>query len=187
MLAFLQDFSGRMIPRNTRHGASATTRRSTTNGGARATTSARTPKTSAKRAVATTRSCDAPGNGWWVAPLVILLVVTVFVFTYYPVARVQYREARDLARLENEFAALEARNVRLSKEVERLRTPEGVEDYARTRLGLVKRGESIAVVQGLPESMQPSKAKRPRIDSDYTPTGSDDQWTALLDFVFQVQ
>ncbi len=121
------------------------------------------------------------------APLVILLVVTVFVFTYYPVARVQYREARDLARLENEFAALEARNVRLSKEVERLRTPEGVEDYARTRLGLVKRGESIAVVQGLPESMQPSKAKRPRIDSDYTPTGSDDQWTALLDFVFQVQ
>lgn len=180
-----------MAPRNTRNGATATARRATT-GGTRATSPSRSPRKShaqARRSVgAKAPACEAPGNGWWIAPAAIVLIVAVFVFTYYPVARVQYRETRDLSRLEAEYASLETRNVRLRKEVARLRTPEGVEDHARTQLGLVKEGESIAVVTGLPESYDSASAPTaPIIDSDYTSHADADQWGAFLDMVFQVQ
>lgn len=183
-----------MAPRNTRNGATATARRAASSG-ARATSPSRThrkpvspkPRTAAAKA-AKASACDAPGNGWWIAPAAVALIIAVFVFTYYPVARVQYRETRDLARLEAEYASLEARNVRLRKEVARLRTPEGVEDYARTQLGLVKEGESVAVVTGLPESYDSTTGPAtPRIDSDYTSHAETDQWGAFLDMVFQVQ
>lgn len=180
-----------MAPRNTRNGATATARRAATSG-ARATSPSRTHRTSAppkqRTAAAKAPACEAPGNGWWIAPAAIAMIIAVFVFTYYPVARVQYRETRDLARLEAEYASLEARNVRLRKEVARLRTPEGVEDYARTQLGLVKEGESVAVVTGLPESYDSTTGPAaPRIDSDYTSPAETDQWGAFLDMVFQVQ
>ena len=35
---------------------------------------------------------------------------------------------------------------RLSKQVERLKTPAGVEDYARSQLGMAKKGENVVVV-----------------------------------------
>ena len=180
-----------MAPRNTRNGATATARRATV-GGTRATSPSRTPRkpqTPARRSGATTSpACEAPGNSWWIAPAAIVLIVAVFVFTYYPVARVQYRETRDLARLEAEYASLDSRNVRLRKEVALLRTPEGVEDHARTQLGLVKEGESIAVVTGLPESYDASTGPTaPTIDSDYTSHAETDQWGAFLDMVFRVQ
>ena len=44
--------------------------------------------------------------------------------------------------------ALQARNDRLRTEVARLKTPEGVEDYARVQLGMVKQGEVFFQVVG---------------------------------------
>lgn len=125
---------------------------------------------------------------WWVLPSAIILVVAVFGWTYYPVARVQYRETREKARLQAELTALQARNARLRAQVAELRTPEGVEDYARSELGLVKRGESVAVVVDGNEAAEASAAlAAPQIDSDESGEAPVGPWTAFLDLVFAVQ
>jgi len=115
-------------------------------------------------------------------------VLVVFAWTYYPVARVQYRETREKARLSAELTSLKARNDRLRKQVERLKTPEGVEDYARSQLGLVKKGEHVVVVVDGDEAAEASAAlAAPRIDSARTADQPAGPWTAFLDLVFGVQ
>jgi cell division protein FtsL len=119
-------------------------------------------------------------------PLAICTVLAVFGFTYYPVAAVQYRETRERARLAAELESLQARNARLRKEVARLKTPAGVEDYARSQLGLVKKGENVVVVvdEKAGKGTAAPAAASPRVDSDEgtaTPAGP---WTAFLDLVF---
>lgn len=125
-------------------------------------------------------------------PAALMAAIGLFAWTYYPVARVQYRETREVARLQAELDSLQARNARLSKQVERLKTPEGVEDYARTQLGLVKAGENVVVVVDESRSVPPtqlamSMAARPMIDSDETTTGPVGPWTGFLDFLFGVE
>jgi len=116
------------------------------------------------------------------------VVIAVFAWTYYPVARVQYRETREKVRLETELAALQARNARLRKQVERLNTPEGVEDYARSQLGMVKNGEKVAIVVDGDEAAEASAALAvPTIDGDEATEGPVGPWTAFLDLVFGVQ
>jgi len=125
---------------------------------------------------------------WWAVPAAVIAIVAVFGFTYYPVARVQYRETREKVRLEAELRALKARNLRLKKQVARLRTPEGVEDQARTQLGLVKRGEHVVVVNDGTRSQTATLAMAvPEIDSDYLADQPVGPWTDFLDVVFRVQ
>ncbi len=79
----------------------------------------------------------------------LLAVAALLVFTiwcFYPVARVQYREQRERARLERELEALKASNAELRARVDRLKTPEGVEDVARRKMGYVREGEHAYVV-----------------------------------------
>jgi len=184
-----------MAPRKTQNGASATTRRTPAKGGARASSSARTPKSSPRRKSAPAsakrgETCKAPERRWWLVPAIAITVVGLFVWSYYPVARVQYRETRERARLQSELDTLKQRNARLRKQVDRLKTPEGVEDYARTQLGLVKRGENVVVVV---DGSKPSgtttrvASAAPRIDSDEIADAPAGPWTALLDAVFGVQ
>lgn len=107
---------------------------------------------------------------------------------YYPAAAVQYRETRERARLAAELKSLQARNDRLRRQVDRLKTPAGVEDYARSELGLVKKGENVVVVVDGNEAQEASKAAGlPRIDSDETTSAPGGAWTAVLDLVFGVQ
>lgn len=114
--------------------------------------------------------------------------VALFVWVYYPVAAVQYRETRERARLSAELEALQARNDRLRKQVDRLKTPAGVEDYARSELGLVKKGENVVVVVDGDEAAEASQAAAaPTIDSDETTESAQGSWTAFLDLVFGVQ
>ena len=99
---------------------------------------------------------------WWLLPLVVLAVLAFFVAVYYPVARVQYRETRQRTLLQAELDATRARNDRLRTAVDRLRTPEGVEDYARLQLGLVKKGEhQVVVVDGSEPVPDPDFADHP--------------------------
>jgi hypothetical protein len=107
---------------------------------------------------------------------------------YYPVMRVQYREAREKARLVAELETIQARNDRLREQVDRLKTPAGVEDYARSQLGLVKKGESVVVVvdEDKPADNTGVNAA-PVIDSAETTTSPAGPWTAFLDLVFGVQ
>lgn len=184
-----------MAPRKTQNGASATTRSTSAKGGARASSSSRTRKPAAKGTARpatrkASKSCEAPLRRWWIVPAIVITVVGLFVWAYYPVARVQYRETRERARLQAELNVLKQRNARLQKEVDRLKTPEGVEDYARTQLGLVKRGENVVVVvDGTQRSASPTQvaALTPEIDSDEISESPVGPWTAFLDVVFGVQ
>ena len=121
-------------------------------------------------------------------PLIVIAVLVIFVASYYPVAKVQYRETRERGRLQAELKAVEARNARLSVAVNRLKTPGGVEDYARLQLGLVKKGEHVViVVDGTEPTPTPLTAAKPVIDSGEEVNAPAGPWTAFLDSVFGTQ
>ncbi len=98
-------------------------------------------------------------------------------WTFYPALRIQYQESRERARLEVELESLKERNETLSAQVERLKTPEGVEEVARENLGMVKQGENLYVVLD-PET---TSSAGPVADDG---EGSDAIWVELLDLVF---
>jgi cell division protein FtsB len=79
----------------------------------------------------------------------VIALLAVTIWSFYPVARLQYSEAREKARLERELAGLQDRNAELRAQVDRLKTPEGVEQVARESLGMVKDGEHVYVVTNL--------------------------------------
>ena len=131
---------------------------------------------------------EMTAHRWWLLPVVVVVVVAVFVAAYYPVARVQYRETRQRARLSAELGAIRARNGRLRSDVARLRTPEGVEDYARLQLGMVKKGEHQVVVVDGTESTRALEAQAvPKIDSQETVKPPVGAWSAFFDAFFGLQ
>jgi len=194
-----------MRPKNTQLGASASTRRTPSQRAGRGVPSPVTPIRSAAprpargradagvpvknrpRATDSARR-DASGYRWWLLPLVVMGVIALFVGAYYPVARVEYRETRERAALQAELGAIRSRNARLRSEVARLKTPEGVEDYARVKLGMVKRGEHVVVVTDGTEPTETSVANAlPEIDSQEAAKPPAGPWTAFLDAFFGVQ
>lgn len=125
---------------------------------------------------------------WYLLPLIVVAALVIVTWTYYPVARVQYRETRQKQLLQTELASLKARNARLHDSVERLKTPEGVEDYARSQLGMAKKGEHVlVVVDGTKREATSTPLSRPDIDSDETSAPAPGPWTAFLDAVFRVE
>lgn len=119
-------------------------------------------------------------------PVLVIGLSAIFVVTYYPVAKVQYRETRERARLRAELANVRERNNRLATEVARLKTPEGVEDYARAELGLVKTGEQVGVVvdDSVSQPATITVASTLELDSEETVVPPVGPWTAFLDSVF---
>lgn len=138
------------------------------------------PRTGAPRAA----KRPEPPTRRYRGAIVVLVVLSALLAlgSFYPVARVQYREERQKAKLEAEYRALVARNDRLSKAVERLRTPEGVEDLARSNLGLVKEGEHAVVV--VDPSKETTLAGAPQIDAEPKVAAPRGPWTATLDAFF---
>lgn len=201
-----------MAPR-TQHGASANARQASRRGGAaaspRSRTKSRTGTTGPARARsgaasdASSRAGTRPGAGatrkpddrtslqrgvfrWLLVPGVVLGVLVLFVLAYYPVARVQYRELRTKAKLTSELSAIQTRNRRLAQQVAQLSTPGGVQQQATNQLGLVKAGESVAIVVDGSKPVTPVAGIPARIDTGNirpTPAGP---WTAFLDSFFGV-
>jgi hypothetical protein len=194
-----------MRPKNTQLGASASTRRAPSPRAGRGVPSPVTPvKTAVPRAARGRADADVPvknrprkaeaarrdGSGyrWWLLPIVVMGVIALFIGAYYPVARVEYRETRERAALQAELGAIQTRNARLRSEVARLKTPEGVEDYARLKLGMVKRGEHVVIVSDGTEPTETSVANAlPEIDSQEAVKPPVGPWTAFLDAFFGVQ
>ena len=85
------------------------------------------------------------------------------VWQFYPVLRMQYQEQRRVARLQRQLQTMRARNERLRADVERLKTPEGVEEIARESLGYVRPGENAYVVTGVGAGRTPSCPTSPRM------------------------
>lgn len=192
-----------MTPRNTQLGASASALRVPSMRVPRAASPAASRASTKRPSHARTRSAaaarhkppaaapkrrDATTHRWWLLPLVVIAVLAFFIAAYYPVARVQYRETRERSRLQAELDNIRARNGRLLAEVDRLKTPEGVEDYARLQLGMVKTGEHQIVVVDGTESTQTLVAQgAPEIDSQEAAKPPIGPWTAFLDAFFGVQ
>ena len=76
------------------------------------------------------------------------LVVALFVL---PV-KAYLRQRTDIARKQRELAALDQANAELTDQVNRLNTPEGIEDAAREEIGYVKRGEIRLTVLPAPNA-----------------------------------
>lgn len=190
-----------MTPRNTKQGASASTRKAPVNRRARGVSSARASTTSAtpaparpRKPASTRKKRDASWFRWWLLPIFVVAAAAIFVATYYPVARVQYMETRQRAQLQAQLNALQTRNARLNTQVARLKTPEGVEDYARSQLGMVKRGDHLIVVTdqaghaSAASTATTALGATPEIDSSTeTTAGPRGPWTAFLDSVFDAR
>jgi cell division protein FtsL len=191
-----------MTPRKTQQGASASTRKAPVNRRARGASSARASTTT--RAVSASAHPRKPASArekrdaswfrWWLLPIFVVAAAAIFIATYYPVARVQYMETRQRAQLQAQLSALQTRNARLNTQVARLKTPEGVEDYARSQLGMVKRGDHLIVVtDGAGHASAATTATTalgatPEIDSSTETTAAPrGPWTAFLDSVFDAR
>jgi cell division protein FtsB len=173
-----------MKPRKTQQGAKAKTSRTPSR--SRATVaSSRTRK---KPVRAQSRKRPARPSGRLFSAAIVFVAIVALAWVFYPVASVSYRETREARRLSAELSALRQRNDRRRAQVDRLRTPAGVEDYARSELGMVKKGENVMVVVDDSAAKESSKAvSAPGIDSDETVREPVGPWTALLDLVFGVQ
>ncbi|MBE0417428.1 MAG: septum formation initiator family protein [Coriobacteriia bacterium] len=112
----------------------------------------------------------------------MLTLAAVLGWAFYPPLKIQYQESREQARLEAELASLKERNESLSVQVERLRTPEGVEEVARESLGMVKEGENLYVVI---DPAEETSTLVPESSEEEAAPGS--VWNGLLDLVFGVR
>lgn len=183
----------------TRHGASAGAGRSSSKGKtaprrAAASSSARSsahsaPRTSSRsaaRTVPTRKPASRKQRPRFSLPpyLPYLLVACLVVVGWqlYPVAKLHYKQQRDLGRLERQLADIRQRNQKLKSEVDRLKTKEGVEEAAR-HLGLARKGEQVWIpVDG--KSQSASIPAGPAVD---TASAVDEgPWTRFLDVVFGV-
>lgn len=115
-------------------------------------------------------------------PLLAIGLVAVLAWAFYPPLKIQYQESREQARLEAELAALQESNESLSAQVERLKTPEGVEEVARKSLGMVKEGENLYVVIDPAGEATTTAAAAPEAAAM---NGS--VWDDLLDLAFGVR
>jgi cell division protein FtsL len=102
----------------------------------------------------------------------------------YPVARLSYQQQRDRDRLQQQLAALRTRNTKLKQQVDRLKTPQGVEEAAR-QLGLARKGEQVWIT--MPAGKDASSAAdggRALQDASVVPVGV---VTRALDALFGVE
>lgn len=184
-LAFLQDKSKRMASTNrTQHGASARAGRTSSARKAPANRvparTSRTPgKTSAVKKSAP-KAKQRPG-GLPVLPVAIVVALALLGWFLYPMARLHYIEQRKVAQLQTQLTSIQQRNKKLRAEVDKLKTPEGVEQAAH-ELGLARRGEQVWVsvqdgkVRSAPTTATPLQA------ASVAPGG----WTRFLDTIFGV-
>ncbi|MHB1130827.1 MAG: FtsB family cell division protein [Chloroflexota bacterium] len=78
--------------------------------------------------------------------LAAVVVLGYFLFSLGGLALQGYRLSQRAATVQQDISTLKTENERLRREVERLQTPTAVEALARQQLGLVKSGETAAIV-----------------------------------------
>jgi len=182
--------------RSTQHGASANGRQTSSRGRFAGGSAARTRKTPAhaRKTPSRTRTASPARRGRtaarsqprprWVAPLLVVAATGVAVWFLYTPLKIHYAESREQHRLESELVELRERNAELREQVERLKTPEGIEEVARSSLGFVKEGENLYVV------VEPEEATATALhagDSSVDEPPDESLWVRVLDVVFGVR
>lgn len=186
-----------MTSSSKQHGASAKRRSASPGGSSRSSSSRSHSKTSRTRASAPARtrrpSALSSVRSWLSSlsrPVLVLLLLAALaatVWSFYPVARVQYREERGYAQLKAEYDSVQARNARLKKQVARLQTSAGVEDEARED-GLVLPGEHPVVVTDKSQPATQAIAQKDfQVEPEQQVEAAQGPWTPVLDFIFGVQ
>lgn len=110
-------------------------------------------------------------------PLLVIGTLLFSAWTFYPTLKLQYAQSRENAMLSAELQGIKERNADLRKQVERLKTPEGVEDAARESLGLVRPDENLYVVTGVEETKTADPIQRAE-------KSREDWWVPVLDALF---
>ncbi len=112
-------------------------------------------------------------------------VLFTFVMLYQPLAD-YYGEARQLQKLEAEYSALEEKNASLQSEIDYLSTDEGLEDYARYKLGYVRADEQTATVENVASSTTNTEENETIFYSipQGTISAPDTWYSGVLDVVF---
>lgn len=101
------------------------------------------------------RAATAP-----VLPVLLVAAVALTAWALLPTVRMGATERAQRAALQRELDGLQKRNDALRRQVDRLKTPEGVEQVARTSLGMVRPGERAYVVAGTTASREASPAPK---------------------------
>jgi cell division protein FtsB len=166
--------------RKTQNGAKAGARRTSS-------TTRKAPARASGRASSKkqTRKPARPRRDHRALTVILIATLVLAAWTLYPVLRLQYQQQRNKASLEQELAGLKERNAGLRAQVDRLKTPEGVEEAARANLGLVKKGENVVVVTDGTETRAPAPEVGAQTRS-IAPTETS-VWLEVLDVVFGVR
>ena len=165
---------------------SSTSRKAPARASGRASSSTAKRTSAPRRAPAGSRKKPARRRADHRALTVILIGTLVLAsWTLYPVLRLQYQQERNKSTLEQELAGLKERNEGLRAQVDRLKTPEGVEEAARQNLGLVKEGEQICVVT----DGEATRAPSPDVGATTRSIAASETsvWLEVLDVVFGVR
>lgn len=121
-------------------------------------------------------------------PLATMAILAAIGFMYYAPLKILYREARQERVLREQLVAVQQYNVTVKQEIVSLETTEGTEDYARSQLGLVKKGDHMVVVlQGgkrVTVSEQSREKQIQELEVTAKPFGI---WTPFLDALFQIK
>lgn len=83
---------------------------------------------------------------WFIFLAIIFIFMVIFSFAraYYR----GYQVAREIARLESEVKRLEAKKIETIDYLQYVKSPNFVEDKARTELNLVHPGENLTIIDG---------------------------------------
>lgn len=121
-------------------------------------------------------------------PLIIVVLITASAFIYYKPLKIWYREARQERVLHTQLVAIQEYNENLRDEISSLETTEGMEDYARSQLDLINKGDNAVIVLRDGEPLRAEKGSVEQeiknLETNVKPFGA---WTDFLDQLFAVR
>lgn len=121
-------------------------------------------------------------------PLILVLLLVTSAFFYYQPLKIWYREVRQERVLRAQLIAIQEYNNHLRDEISSLETTEGMEDYARSQLDLIKKGDNAVIVLRDGEPLQAKKGSvEEEIQNLETTTKPFGTWTDFLDQLFAVR
>ena len=121
-------------------------------------------------------------------PTAITAILVIIGFMYYAPLKILYREARGERVLREQLVAVQQYNATVKQEIASLETTEGAEDYARSQLGLVKKGDHMVVVlQGGKRLNVATESRENQIQELEVTAKPFGIWTPFLDALFQIR